>query len=163
MKLHSAAEQIIRKPSPFSILVASFKSTLEGTVFAKAHEPKLLYKAHFGETSVEVSTLELLVKPIAPRNSSDPAIRAIARRVVQGYFLTIPNSDEKDLQFRIEFLPNQPNLSNADRSLFDNTALLFNTVRGDNHLSLSVSNSSTVNQALTDIREATVGTLAAEI
>jgi hypothetical protein len=55
-----------------------------------------------------VSTFELLVKPIAPAGSG-PA--AVARTVVQGYFLTIANPSTTDLTLRVSFTATTPNLS----------------------------------------------------
>ncbi len=41
--------------------------------------------------AINVSTFELLVKPIAPRSPIPLPFQGVARRVVQGYFLTITN------------------------------------------------------------------------
>ena len=64
-----------------------------------------------------ISTFELLVKPIAPRGTLPSEFRGVARRVVQGYFLTITNLSNLDLRFRLRFtvssLNNGPNVSGA--------------------------------------------------
>jgi len=65
---------------------------------------------------MEISTFELLVKRIAP----PPAPANVARRVVQGYFLTISNLEAKDLTFRITFNISKPNPADPDRTLFNN-------------------------------------------
>ncbi|HEY9748498.1 MAG TPA: hypothetical protein V6C63_07460 [Allocoleopsis sp.] len=54
-----------------------------------------------------VSTFELLVKPIAPPGSG-PA--AVARTVVQGYFLTIANTKNIPVRVRLQFTATTPNL-----------------------------------------------------
>ena len=48
---------------------------------------------------MEVSTFELLVKRIAP----PPADPAVARRVVQGYFLTMSNLEDKEFLYTLDF------------------------------------------------------------
>lgn len=77
---------------------------------------------------MELSTFELLVKPIAPRlpvaTPGSAAVAAVARRAVQGYFLTISNLEAKDLTFRLEFVISKPNPVNPDRTLFNNANLL---------------------------------------
>lgn len=55
-----------------------------------------------------VSTFELLVNPIAPAGSG-PA--AVARTVVQGYFLTIANPGTTELTLQVSFTATTPNLS----------------------------------------------------
>jgi hypothetical protein len=73
---------------------------------------------------MELSTFELLVKAIAPPlplgNPAGPAVAAVARRVVQGYFLTISNLEDKDLTFKLEFVISKPNPVDPNRSLFKN-------------------------------------------
>ena len=49
---------------------------------------------------MEISTFELLAKPIAP--SGPPELAPVLRRVVQGYFLTISNLETFDVRYRIE-------------------------------------------------------------
>jgi hypothetical protein len=63
---------------------------------------------------MEISTFELLIKPIAPRT---PNTQAVARRVIQGYFLTISNLEEKRLRFTIEFFDSKANPPSPNRSL----------------------------------------------
>jgi hypothetical protein len=72
---------------------------------------------------MELSTFELLVKPIAPR--VNPALEAVARRAVQGYFLTLTNLDSKDITFRLTFVISQPNPADPDRTLFNNADLIY--------------------------------------
>lgn len=63
---------------------------------------------------MEVSTFELLFKPIAPRI---PAIEAVARRVIQGYFLTISNLEDRRVNYNIEFFNSQANPPSPNREL----------------------------------------------
>ncbi|MEM6612088.1 MAG: hypothetical protein AAF652_07510 [Cyanobacteria bacterium P01_C01_bin.72] len=63
---------------------------------------------------MEVSTFELLIKPIAPRT---PVTEAVARRVIQGYFLTISNLEDKRLRYTIEFFDSTPNPPSTNREL----------------------------------------------
>lgn len=86
---------------------------------------------------MEISTFELLVKPIAPRILGNPAITAVARRVVQGYFLTISNLDSKDLTFRLEFIQSAPNPIDPDRTLLNNADLLFDIAGANNSIALT--------------------------
>jgi hypothetical protein len=90
---------------------------------------------------IEVSTLELLVKRIAPKMALPPAAQSVARRVVQGYFLTIANLEAKDLKYRLEFhisLPDSPaNADAATRILEGNTALIYDVAGSNNFLALN--------------------------
>lgn len=65
---------------------------------------------------MELSTFELLVKRIAPLDGT-PAVAAVARRVVQGYFLTLSNLEAIDLTFQLEFFISRPNPPDPDRTL----------------------------------------------
>ena len=69
---------------------------------------------------MEVSTFELLIKPIAPRMGLPANVQSGLRRVVQGYFLTISNLENQDLRFRIEFFDSTPSPANTDRQLSTN-------------------------------------------
>lgn len=72
-----------------------------------------------------VSTFELLVKPIAPSGSGPIAV---ARTVVQGYFLTIANPSSLDLRIRLQFTATTPSLN-----ILDTVAIL--DVQGTNDFS----------------------------
>lgn len=63
---------------------------------------------------MEISTFELLIKPIAPRT---PNTQAVSRRVIQGYFLTISNLEDKRLRYTIEFFDSTPNPPSPNREL----------------------------------------------
>jgi hypothetical protein len=93
------------------------------------------------EPMIEVSTLELLVKRIAPKMALPPAAQSVARRVVQGYFLTIANLEAKDLRYRLEFrisLPDSPaDTDAADRILEGNTFLIYDIAGFNNILTLT--------------------------
>jgi hypothetical protein len=83
---------------------------------------------------MEISTFELLVKRIAP----PPAPQNVARRVVQGYFLTITNLESNDLTFRIAFNISKPNpAGDPDRTLFKNAGLFFDIAGANNPVPLS--------------------------
>jgi hypothetical protein len=88
---------------------------------------------------MEISTFELLVKRIAPA----PAPQDVARRVVQGYFLTITNLESKDLTFRIQFNISKPNPADPDRTLFKNADLFFDIAGANNPILLSGNANST--------------------
>lgn len=88
---------------------------------------------------MEISTFELLVKPIAPRIPGNPGVTAVARRVVQGYFLTISNLDAKDLTFRIEFFISNPNPPDPDRTLANNADLIFDIAGANTPITLNQS------------------------
>lgn len=85
---------------------------------------------------MEISTFELLVKPIAPRIPGRPDISAVARRVIQGYFLTITNLESKDLTFRLELNQSAPNPVDPDRSILNNADLIFDIAGANNPISL---------------------------
>ncbi|BCL34254.1 hypothetical protein [Nostoc sp. MS1] len=59
-----------------------------------------------------VSTFELLVKPITPVTA--PGFEAVARTIVQGYFLTIANTSSTDIRIRLQFAATTPELNLAD-------------------------------------------------
>ncbi len=59
-----------------------------------------------------VSTFELLVKPIAPSQPNIPD--AVARTVVQGYFLTVANPNDFNVDLKLQFTATTPGLNIAD-------------------------------------------------
>ncbi len=70
-----------------------------------------------------VSTFELLVKRIAPTNGVPPIVATAFRRVVQGYFLTIGNPNERDVRLRVDARIPTTNYDPAfDRELVSGTA-----------------------------------------
>lgn len=70
---------------------------------------------------MELSTFELLVKRIAPIIDpvADPVTAAVARRVVQGYFLTMTNLEMVDLTYQLEYFISRPVPADPDRTLFE--------------------------------------------
>lgn len=83
---------------------------------------------------MEISTFELLVKRIAP----PPAPIAVARRVVQGYFLTLTNLENRDFTFRIQFNISRPNpAGDPDRTLFNNVDLVYDIAGANTPILLS--------------------------
>jgi hypothetical protein len=78
---------------------------------------------------VEISTFELLVKPIAPPILGPLA--PVARRVIQGYFLTISNLEKKALRYRIEFSISLPVPPDPNKILLNNAVLVYD-VEGAN-------------------------------
>ena len=82
---------------------------------------------------MEISTFEILAKPIAPVKGIDPALLPVARRVVQGYFLTISNLEAIDLRYRIEFTVSLPVPADPNKILLDKkNAFLVIDVEGAN-------------------------------
>lgn len=82
---------------------------------------------------MEVSTFELLVKRIAP----PPASTTLARRVIQGYFLTISNLEDKEFLYTLDFHISLPNPPAATRTLAGNTLVVVDTAGENQILSLS--------------------------
>lgn len=77
---------------------------------------------------MDVSTFEILYRPLTP--PLGPGTEAIARRVLQGYFLTVSNLDDaNNFLFRIEFRISLPDPPNPSRTL-DGNALLISDVAG---------------------------------
>ncbi|MEG4801636.1 hypothetical protein QUB63_17260 [Microcoleus sp. ARI1-B5] len=68
---------------------------------------------------MEISTFELLAKPIAPPVPTSPELAPVLRRVVQGYFLTISNLEAMDLRYRIEFTVSLPVPADPNKILID--------------------------------------------
>ncbi|MEG5057521.1 hypothetical protein QUB60_04205 [Microcoleus sp. A2-C5] len=68
---------------------------------------------------MEISTFEILAKPIAPVKGIPAALLPVARRVVQGYFLTISNLEAIDLRYRIEFTVSLPVPPDPNKILLD--------------------------------------------
>ncbi len=90
---------------------------------------------------MELSTFELLVKRIAP----PPAPASVARRVVQGYFLTLTNLESRDLTFRVRFNISRPNpAGDPDRTLFDNVDLIYDIAGANDLIPLTGNAASTV-------------------
>jgi len=82
---------------------------------------------------MEISTFELLAKPIAPVMGIPPALLPVARRIVQGYFLTISNLEPIDLRYRIEFTVSLPVPPDPNKILIDKkNAFLVVDVEGAN-------------------------------
>jgi hypothetical protein len=73
---------------------------------------------------MEISTFEILTKPIAPAIPSAPELAPVARRIVQGYFLTISNLEAIDLRYRIEFTVSLPVPADPNKILLNNTFLV---------------------------------------
>jgi hypothetical protein len=73
---------------------------------------------------MEISTFEILTAPIAPVVGIPPALIPVARRVVQGYFLTISNLEAIDLRYRIEFTISLPVPADPNKILLNNTFLV---------------------------------------
>ncbi len=82
---------------------------------------------------MEVSTFEILVKRIAP----PPAPSSVARRVVQGYFLTIANLENKSFRYTLDFHISRPNPPDPDRTLFGNAVVLLDVAGANQPLTLS--------------------------
>lgn len=82
---------------------------------------------------MEISTFEILAKPIAPVIGIPTELLPVARRVVQGYFLTISNLEAIDLRYRIEFTVSLPVPPDPNKILLDKkNAFLVVDVEGAN-------------------------------
>jgi hypothetical protein len=57
---------------------------------------------------MEISTFELLAKPIAPVDGLPADVLPVARRIVQGYFLNISNLESFTVAYRILFTISKP-------------------------------------------------------
>ena len=80
---------------------------------------------------MEVSTFEILTTPIAPVMGLPPQLIPVARRIVQGYFLTISNLEAFDLLYRIEFTISLPVPADPNKILLNNAFLVVD-VEGTN-------------------------------
>lgn len=88
---------------------------------------------------MEVSTFELLYKPLTP--ALEPGTDAIARRVLQGYFLTIANLEDVPFRFRIEFNITLPSPDDPARRLDDNALFITDIAAPGNTFSTSLTRS----------------------
>ena len=70
---------------------------------------------------MEISTFEILAKPIAPVGGN---LSAVGRRIVQGYFLTISNLEAFSVVYRIDFTISLPASADPNKILLDNAVLL---------------------------------------
>jgi hypothetical protein len=61
---------------------------------------------------MEISTFELLAKPIAPVAGN---LSPVGRRIVQGYFLNISNLEEFEVEYRILFTISTPGQNDPNR------------------------------------------------
>jgi hypothetical protein len=82
-----------RPPAPLALMVQDFAKACP--CFYDAYALATNSKTRGGYT-MEVSTFELLYKPLTPSGGD------IARRVFEGYFLTITNLEDQDYTYRIE-------------------------------------------------------------
>ena len=73
---------------------------------------------------MEISTFEILAAPIAPVMGLPPALLPVARRIVQGYFLTISNLEAFSVVYRIDFTISLPVPADPNKILLDNAVLL---------------------------------------
>lgn len=94
---------------------------------------------------MEITTFELLVKRIAP----PPANPTLARRAIQGYFLTLSNLEERDLTYQLEFHVSRPNPANANRSLAGNAIVAFDLAGANSFLALNEINPSPLTPVFT--------------
>ncbi|NJO79369.1 MAG: hypothetical protein HC827_13185 [Cyanobacteria bacterium RM1_2_2] len=94
---------------------------------------------------MELSTFELLVKRIAPVTDpvADPVGAAVARRVVQGYFLTLSNLETANLAYQLEFFISRPNPADPNRSLFDQADAIYDIAGANLNLKLYGDSSTT--------------------
>lgn len=77
---------------------------------------------------MEVSTFELLYKPLTPTGGD------LARRVLQGYFLTVTNLEAQSLLYRIEFRISLPDDNAPERRLDPPKAVFISDVAGPDNV-----------------------------
>lgn len=88
---------------------------------------------------MEVSTFEILYKPLTP--PLEAGTEAIARRVLQGYFLTVSNlNEDQGYVFQIEFRITLPDPFGASRTLADGNAVLITDIGGPGNDALGEGN-----------------------
>ena len=85
---------------------------------------------------MEISTFELLAKPIAPVAGLDLNVRPVARKIVQGYFLTISNLESFEVEYRIEFTIRKPTGQNPNRVLSGNAVIVLDSVNNNQDIEL---------------------------
>ncbi|MEG4500784.1 hypothetical protein QUB05_21135 [Microcoleus sp. F10-C6] len=85
---------------------------------------------------MEVSTFEILTKPIAPPIPSAPELASVARRIVQGYFLTITNLESFDVEYRIQFTIPKPQPANPNRILLGNAVIFLDSAFNNSPIAL---------------------------
>jgi hypothetical protein len=85
---------------------------------------------------MEISTFELLAKPIAPVPGLPANIRPVARRIVQGYFLTISNLEAFEVEYRIQFTIRKPTVPNPNRVLLNNAVIFLDSVNDNTSIPL---------------------------
>jgi hypothetical protein len=73
---------------------------------------------------MEISTFEILAAPIAPVMGLPPVLLPVARRIVQGYFLTISNLEAFSVVYRIDFTVSLPASADPNKILLNNAVLL---------------------------------------
>lgn len=90
---------------------------------------------------MEISTFELLAKPIAPPVPTAPELAPVLRRIVQGYFLTISNLEAFDVRYRIEFKISLPVPADPNKILIDgvNVRLIIDVEGANTFLALTQS------------------------
>lgn len=90
---------------------------------------------------MELSTFELLVKRIAPLPPLGApgavALATVARRVVQGYFLTISNLEDEEFRYTLDFHISLPDPADPDRTLAGNAVALLDIAGANQALTLS--------------------------
>jgi len=85
---------------------------------------------------MEISTFELLAKPIAPLNILPANLLPVARRIVQGYFLTITNLEESPVIYQIEFTVSLPAQPNPNKTLLGNAVIFLDSETDNLELTL---------------------------
>jgi hypothetical protein len=85
---------------------------------------------------MEISTFELLAKPIAPLDLLPSELDPVARRIVQGYFLTITNLEESPVIYQIEFTVSLPAQPNPNKTLLGNAVIFLDSETDNLELTL---------------------------
>ena len=103
-------------------------------------EPK---KLNYSENNMEISTFELLAKPIAPVMNLPVNVLPVARRIVQGYFLTISNLEAFNVLYRIQFTVSLPVPADPNKTIIlgppaqQNVSLVFDVEGANSPITLT--------------------------
>jgi hypothetical protein len=90
-------------------------------------------------SSIQISPFELLIKPIAPVKKSPgepPALKALKRTIIQGYFLTISNLEKKERELIISYVISAPETAAPDDAtvtrILENKTFITYDIAGQN-------------------------------
>jgi hypothetical protein len=85
-----------------------------------------------------ISTFELLFKRLTPLPPGTPGtVAPIARRVLQGYFLTITNLEDEDYFYRVTFNISFPDSNDPNKKLFNNHVFITDVAGSNTFVTLA--------------------------